>query len=142
MFFSRDKIRKPRDIRSGGGDRKGLIEVEEINAILPGRVGGHRTSNRCGQGMHYRRRHPENPPRPLCAGSAAEKAAEAQGGLNRVSRCLPAPLTCAPSARPSGRSGGTVPFRIGRSRDPGAGIRGRKLLGIGYSDGRTCSQWS
>lgn len=100
----------------------------------------------CGQGMHYGPQSPREPPTHggrSVLGAAAEKAA---GGhfppLGRRSepadRVPPAPLTCAPSAGPSGRSRGKTPFRIGRTRNPGAGVRGRTLLGIGYSDRRTC----
>lgn len=119
-----------------GGYSEGLIP-----AI---RVVGHNTTNwlwerealrsrppqdRSTRAAQFRKQQRRNQP--------AEKSRRREGSRRRAYSHRSTPLTCALTTGPSRRSYGMMPFRIGCARNPGAGIRGRTLLGIGHSGERT-----
>lgn len=108
------------------------------------RVGGHNTSNWLWERNALLSRPRPDPPTGAAQfwkrqrrKQSAEKSRRREDSWRRASFYLSAQLTCAPTEGLSRRSYGTTPFRIGRARNPGAGIRERTLLGIGHSGERT-----
>lgn len=133
-----------------GGYSEGLIP--EI------RAGGHNTSNWLWERDALLSRPLQDPPtraaqfwkRQRRKQPAKKQHHRRERSWRRGSTHRSTQLTCAPNAGLSRRSYGTTPFRIGRARNPGAGIRGRTFLGIGHSGERTwgwrskfagCSSW-
>lgn len=103
-----------------------------------------------GQKMHFCRRHPEThlpePLRPRSGRGESSRrrirAAKRAAGAGCPAATLHRSPVCALAAGPSRRSHRTMPLRIGRAQNPGAGFRGRTLLRIGHLGGRTCGRQS